>query len=292
LFFIKNIVRHKPKTGKNYFCFEKFFIMKPIFFIAVLSPLLMLEASAQKMLSDDVILEMFKGLRVADVSDGMDMAGLPDVGLMDQRIQPLWTDIDSFKHQFRGIAVTARYVPTNRHVPNNMTPEQFSKWEGEWYNKISQETYIDSLKPGKVMVIDNQGDGDVGSVGSNNALAWTTKGCVGIVSAGGIRDLDEVIKEQIPVYMNPLQRGRGIRPGRNELESVNKPVVVGGVLVSPGDIIVADGDGVIVVPRAQAEKVASAARKILDSDKAGRLELYKKLGRKPDQTVLPTNESK
>ena len=261
--------------------------MKHIFFIVVLLPLLTIEAVAQKMPGDSAILKMFKGLRVADVSDGMDIAGLKDIGLMDQRIQPLWKDIDSFKHQFRGIAVTARYVPTNRHVPNNMTPEQFSKWEGEWYNKISPETYIDSLKPGKVMVIDNQGDGDVGSVGSNNALAWTEKGCVGIVSAGGIRDLDEVIKEQIPVYMDPLQRGRGIRPGRNELESVNKPVVVGGVLINPGDIIIADGDGVIVVPRSYAERVATEARKILDSDKAGRLELYKKLGRKPDQTVLP-----
>lgn len=249
--------------------------------------LLNIQASSQKELSDSAILEMYKGLRVADVSDGMDIAGLKDAGLMDQRIQVLWKDIDSFKHQFRGIAVTARYVPTNRYVPNNMTPEQFSKWEGEWYNKISAETYIDSIKPGKVVVIDNQGDGDVGSVGSFNSLAWVLKGAVGIVSAGGIRDNDEIIKQQIPVYMDLLQRGRGIRPGRNELESVNKPVVIGGVLINPGDIIVADGDGVIVVPRAFAEPVATAARKVLDGDKAGRLNLYKQSGRKPDQTVLP-----
>jgi 4-hydroxy-4-methyl-2-oxoglutarate aldolase len=245
---------------------------------------------AQKPLSDSNILELFKGLRVADVSDGMDMVGLKDVGLMDQRIQALWKDIDSFKHQFRGIAVTARYVPTNRFVPNNMTAEQFSKWEGDWYNKISPETYTDSIKPGKVVVIDNQGDGDVGSVGSFNSLAWTLKGAVGIVSTGGIRDNDEIIKQQIPVYMDLLQRGRGIRPGRNELESINKPVVVGGVLIKPGDIIVADGDGVIVVPRAFAEPVAKAARKILDDDKAGRLNLYKQAGRKPDQTVLPNKQ--
>jgi regulator of RNase E activity RraA len=254
---------------------------------AFLLLLLNIPASSQKKLSDSAILEMYKGLRVADVSDGMDIAGLKDAGLMDQRIQALWKDIDSFKHQFRGIAVTARYVPTNRYVPNNMTPEQFSKWEGEWYNKISPETYIDSIKPGKVIVIDNQGDGDVGSVGSFNALAWVLKGAVGIVSAGGIRDNDEIIKQQIPVYMDLLQRGRGIRPGRNELESVNKPVVIGGVLINPGDIIMADGDGVIVVPRAFAEPVATAARKVLDGDKAGRLNLYKQSGRKPDQTVLP-----
>jgi 4-hydroxy-4-methyl-2-oxoglutarate aldolase len=263
--------------------------MKPGLLFSTLL-LVVVDSNAQKTLSDGAILEMYKGLRVADVSDGMDIIGLKDVGLMDQRIQALWKDIDSFKHQFRGIAVTARYVPTNRVVPNNMTPEQFSKWESNWYNKISPETYVDSIRPGKVVVIDNQGDGDVGSVGSANSLAWTLKGAIGIVSSGGIRDNDEIIKQQIPVYMDLLQRGRGIRPGRNELESFNKPVVVGGVLVNPGDIVVADGDGVIVVPRAFAEPVARAARKILDNDKAGRLNLYKRAGRKPDQTVLPTKQ--
>lgn len=245
---------------------------------------------AQKKFTDQQILSMFKGLRVADVSDGMDIAGLKDVGLMDQRIQALWKDIDSFKHFFCGIAVTARYVPTNRKVSNMMSVEDYAKWEGSWYNTISPQTYEDSVKPGKVIVIDNQGDGDVGSVGSANSLAWVQKGAVGIVSEGGVRDTDEIIKQEIPVYQDPLQRGRGIRPGRNELESVNKPVVVGGVLVRPGDIIVADGDGVIVVPREFAEPVSIAARKVLDGDKAARLQLYKATGRPLDRTVLPDKQ--
>ena len=245
---------------------------------------------AQKTFTDQQLLAMFKGLRVADVSDGMDIAGLPDVGLMDQRIQALWKDIDSFKHFFCGIAVTARYVPTNRKVSTTMTPDDYAKWEGSWYNAISPQTYEDSLKPGKVVVIDNQGDGDVGSVGSANSLAWVQKGAVGIISEGGVRDTDEIIKQEIPVYQDPLQRGRGIRPGRNELESVNKPVVVGGVLVRPGDIIVADGDGVIVVPRELAEPVASAARKVLEGDKKARLQLYKATGRPLDSTVLPSKQ--
>lgn len=260
---------------KNYFFF--FF-----FLLASFSNLF-----SQKSLSDQQILKLFKGLRVADVSDGMDIAGLPDVGLMDQRIQALWKDIDSFKHFFCGIAVTARYVPTNRKVSTTMSTDDYAKWEGNWYNTISPQSYEDSIKPGKVVVIDNQGDGDVGSVGSANSLAWVQKGAVGIVSEGGIRDTDEIIKQVIPVYQDPLQRGRGIRPGRNELESVNKPVVVGGVLIRAGDIIVADGDGVIVVPRELAEPVATAARKVLDGDKAARMNLYKALGRPLDQTVLP-----
>jgi len=89
--------------------------------------------------------------------------------------------------------------------------------------------------------------------------------------------------QRVPLYFR--KPGRGIRPGRNELESVNKPIVCGGVLVMPGDVIVADGDGVVVVPRAKAEAVATYARKIMDGDKAGRRDLYKALKIKEDDSV-------
>jgi 4-hydroxy-4-methyl-2-oxoglutarate aldolase len=127
--------------------------------------------------------------------------------------------------------------------------------------------------------------GDVGSVGSFNSLFWVSKGARGIVSNGGVRDTDEIIKEKIPVYMDLMNRGRGIRPGRNEIESVNQPVSVGGVLVRPGDVIVADGDGVVVVPREHAAKVAEYAHEILSKDKAGRKGLYEELGIPLDKTV-------
>jgi regulator of RNase E activity RraA len=242
-------------------------------------------------LTDEAILKLYQGLRVADVSDGMDMAGLKDAGLMDQRIQALWKDTENMGHLVVGIAVTARYVPTNRIVPNQQTTADFQKWEGNWYNQISPETFVAQIKPGSIVVLDNQGDGDTGSVGSANSLIWVQKGARGIVSAGGIRDTDEIIKQKIPVYLDPLQRGRGIRPGRNELESVNKPVVVGGVLVNPGDVVVADGDGVIVVPRAYAEPVAQQAHAILVKDKEARLNLYKALGMPIDKTVLPIGQN-
>jgi 4-hydroxy-4-methyl-2-oxoglutarate aldolase len=79
--------------------------------------------------------------------------------------------------------------------------------------------------------------------------------------------------------------GRGIRPGRNEIESVNRPITVGGVLVKPGDVIVADGDGVLVVPRDKAVTVAGYARKILENDKAARRNLYRELGLPDDASV-------
>lgn len=241
--------------------------------------------SAQESLTDEQILEIYEGLRVADVCDGMDMVGLRDAGTMDAAIEPLWRDTETFGHRFCGIAVTARYVPTNRVVKNPMEKAEFQKWEGDWYTKISDEPFTALLKKGSVVVLDVQGDGDVGSVGSFNALLWVSKGARGIVSNGGIRDIDEVVKEKIPVYLDYMERGRGIRPGRNEVESVNKPVTVGGVLVRAGDVIVADGDGVIVVPREYAKPVAEFALEIMNKDKAGRKGLYEQLNIPLDPSV-------
>lgn len=242
-------------------------------------------ATAQE-LTDEQILELFNGLRVADVCDGMDMVGLRDAGTMDASIEPLWRDVESFGHRFCGIAVTARYVPTNKVIKNPMEKSEFQKWEGDWYTRISDEPYTPLLKKGSVVVLDVQGDGDVGSVGSFNALLWVSKGAVGIVSNGGIRDIDEIVKEKIPVYLDYMERGRGIRPGRNEIESVNKPVTIGGVLVRPGDVVVADGDGVIVVPREYARQVAEYAREIMNKDKSGRKGLYEQLNIPLDNTVM------
>ena len=242
-------------------------------------------ALAQETMSDEDILKLYNGLRVADVSDGLDMVGLRDLGLMGTEIEALWKNIDDLSHIFCGIAVTARYIPTNRVIKNPMEPDEFRAWEGSWYGNISPEPFVELLKPGSALVLDVQGDGDTGSVGSNNGLMWVSKGCVGIVSNGGIRDTDEVIKQKIPVYLDHANRGRGIRPGRNEIESVNKPVSVGGVLVNPGDVVVADGDGVVVVPREHAQKVAEYARGILNSDKQSRRSLYEELGIPIDKTV-------
>jgi regulator of RNase E activity RraA len=133
------------------------------------------------------------------------------------------------------------------------------------------------------VVIEEAPDADVGTIGSNNIMGWKIKGCVGVVTSATARDTDEVAAEKMPLYFK--QPGRGIRPGRNEIESVNRPVVCGGVLVLPGDVIVADGDGVVVVPRARAEAVARYARKILEGDKAGRRKLYEKLGLPEDDSV-------
>ena len=232
---------------------------------------------------DRRLLALFEGLRVADATDGMDAAGLQNVGLMDPDIRPLWKDVKTFRHRFTGIAVTARYVPTQLPAAGRRPPQEYDAWAGDWYDRLSSEPFEELLRDGSALVIEDAERADVGSIGSYNILAWKLRGMVGVVTSATARDLDEIETEGVPLYFR--RPGRGIRPGRNQIESVNRPVTCGGVLVIPGDVILADGDGVLVVPRAHAEEVARYARRILEDDKAGRRELYRKAGRPPDAST-------
>lgn len=218
------------------------------------------------------VLDEYKYLRVADVSDGMDVVGLQNIGLVNPEIHALWKDTEHFTHRVAGIAVTARYVPTNRREP-----KMDNKTISQWYSTITSEAFMKVLTPGSVLVIDAMEDGESRSIGSSNIMSWKKLGMVGLVTSGGLADTDEIIAEKVPTYFRRL--ARGIRPGRNELESVNRPVTIGGVLVRPGDVVVADGDGVVVVPRERALEVAEAALPFLDN--IGRERYIKETGRNP-----------
>lgn len=231
---------------------------------------------------DAAILKLYEDLRVADVSDGLDRVGLAGTGLVDPEILPLWKDTKGLAHQIRGIAITARYVPT-RDVNHPKRKDDFPGWEGKWYNEMSSETWTQMIRRGTVIVLDDVESMDCGTIGSYNILAWFKAGAVGVVTDAGSRDTDEIILQKVPLYLR--KRSRGIRPGRNVLESVNRPVVIGGVTVCPGDVIVGDGDGVVVVPRPVAKEVARYARDVLKGDKAGRKQLYESMNMELDQTV-------
>lgn len=241
--------------------------------------------------TDEVLLELYRGARVNDVVDGMVTVGYMGVGVMDPKIAPLWKDVETMEHRFSGIAVTVRYGPTNRpmHPGADLTKpenyEEYRKWRGMWYSQLSPEPFGEFIKPGTVIVMDNKDDNDTGSTGSKNILDWQEKGAVGLVAAGGVRDIDEVIRQKNPVYINYYERGRGERIGRNEVIDVQRPVVVGGCLVYPGDVIVADSDGVVVVPRRVAVRVGQIAYMELVDDIKGRRLLYENLGRELDKTV-------
>jgi regulator of RNase E activity RraA len=234
------------------------------------------------------ILELYKNLRVTDVLDGMDLIGLQDIGLMDKNIRPLWRDVEKFSHRVIGFAITVRHVPTDVRVGQNSFPdlEGFKKFKSQQY-KRAPDAWLQTAKPGDIVVIDAGGIPECGFIGSNNSLGWAEKGVVGVVTNGGARDTDEIVKvKKISVYCKNGYSSRGVRPGRLIAESYNFPINCAGVLVYPGDLVVADGDGVLVVPREHALKVGKLAREINTGDEKSRAKRFERLGIQPDETVI------
>ena len=224
------------------------------------------------------IIEMFKRLRVTDVRDGMDWMGYHHYGTVHHSIRPLFRPENSVI----GIARTGRYVPYEGPVPM-VTREEYTKWVGMYYSEICTDKWSEDIRQGDFICLDICGV-DVGLLGSNNTLGGVKKGAVGyMTNGGGIRDTDECIIQKINVWSKfvsqPMDQAR--------IRYVEKdcPVGIGGVAIYPGDVIVADGDGVIAVPRAAAADVAKYAWQEASADKKTRKKLYIDLGMKLDNTV-------
>ena len=222
------------------------------------------------------ILELYKDLRVADVRDGMDWNMMHNYGSMSHEIRPL------FRTRAVGIARTARYVRFQGQMPK-MTFEEYDEWSSYYYREVCNYPWVDEIEEGDFIVIDQSGV-DAGLMGSNNSLACVKSGAVGFVTEGGVRDTDEIIIQKIPFWSRFISQG--MVQGRLQFESMNCSVNVGGVVVNPGDVVAADGDGIIVVPRKMAFSVAKYAQRELNSDKGSRRKLYEDLGMELDKTVL------
>jgi regulator of RNase E activity RraA len=231
------------------------------------------------------LVALYEGLRVTDVSDAMDIMGRQDRGNMDYNVRPLWRDVETLKHCFVGFAHTIRFVPTNQPIING-TPEENREAIARWYRDLAPGPKM-PVEAGDAIVIDGT-DVHVGYIGSNNGFSWILNGAVGIVTNGGCRDTDELIRQKVPVYSHHLEKP--IRPFRLEWESEGRTITCGGVQVRPGDVVVADGDGVVVVPIEIAADVAKWARVVANGDRATRRKLYARAGLAEDETVRPLDE--
>jgi regulator of RNase E activity RraA len=206
----------------------------------------------------------------------MDWNMFHNYGSMSPEVRPL------YRTRAFGIARTARYLPYEKSIPT-MSPEEYSKWSGFYYNNICTYPWMEDIERGDFIVIDQSGV-DAGLMGSNNSLSGFKKGAHGYVTNGGVRDTDELVIQKIPFWSKFISQK--MVQGRLRFDAKDIPVSVGGVVVYPGDVIVADGDGVIVVPRKIAFEVAKYAHQELKQDKTYRRKLYEELNMKLDDTVL------
>ena len=221
------------------------------------------------------ILALYQDLRVADVRDGMDTLLHHWTGSMDPSIRPL------FRSKAFGIARTCRYLPYRGIVPH-LSPEEYWKWVSQYYAEVCSYPWVKDIQEGDFIVID-QSRVNAGLMGSANTLDCLERGVKGFVTNGGVRDTDEIILQNIPFWS--LFCSQAMVQARLEFDAKDIPVSVGGVQVRPGDIVVADGDGVIVVPQEIAEPVARNAHAEHERDKKNRREAYRRLGKEEDHTV-------
>jgi 4-hydroxy-4-methyl-2-oxoglutarate aldolase len=191
---------------------------------------------AQQSAFSTEIIRAFRSITTASVADAL--WGLGIAGHMDHEIKPF------MKVKIVGPAVTVREEPTSEKVPPSHALE-----------------LIDHSLPGSVIVISIDGFRDVAVWGGLMTAGAVVNELEGAVLDGGVRDVEEIERDfGFPVFSRSICPATTV--GRFKTVAANEPVSVGGVIVNPGDLIVGDRDGVIVVPAGLVEAVLKEAQDI------------------------------
>jgi len=183
---------------------------------------------------DKELVALFAGLDTPGVSDALDKLGLPGQCL---GVMPL----ANYDTVLVGPAYTVQYVSAS-NPPGTV---------GD---------FIDDVAPGDVVVIDNQGRTDCTVWGDIMTQYAGQQGIAATVIDGVCRDVTKALGDGYPIF----SKGRFMRTGKDrvQVQAINQPVSIGTARVCARDIIVADANGVVVVPRERAREVAATARRI------------------------------
>ncbi|MGH8617503.1 MAG: 4-carboxy-4-hydroxy-2-oxoadipate aldolase/oxaloacetate decarboxylase [Burkholderiales bacterium] len=178
------------------------------------------------------LVEGFKGIWSSTLSDTMGRHGV-----MMPEVRPI----------FEGISVLGTAFTVLNYPNDNITTHKA----------------LTMLQPGDVLVIDEGRENNTGSFGHNMSLQARNRGAVGLITNGCVRDIQLLRKEKFPAFC------RGVCPRSAQKStpgSINVTIQVGGLVISPGDIVVGDDDGVAIVPLAVAEAVLKTARERMDME--------------------------
>ena len=209
------------------------------------TPLAAADAPEAPALTDEIRAQL-DGVAVATVSAALRRRGYVDIFI--DGVHP-----NHEGDRILGTAKTLRFIP--------FRPDLF-KAHGGGFN--AQKRAFDTVEPGEVLVVEARGLPETGTVGDVLALRAQVRGAAGIVTDGGVRDWAAVQEFDIPVF------SQGAHPsvlGRRHVPwDVDVTIACGGAAVQPGDIIMGDRDGVIVIPPSLLAEVAAEAAAQEDAD--------------------------
>jgi regulator of RNase E activity RraA len=188
------------------------------------------------------MLEAYRHVEAASVSDAVEQL-LHEKHYMSHRMQPI------FPTKFAGVALTVKLVKQENHDPDALS---------------GMLKAIDSGGPGSVYIMQVEDGADIAGMGGLMGTAMFSRGFVGAVIDGGVRDLPQLKRIGFPVYSTGSVPSTSV--GHYRFGGVNIPVDCDGVKVNANDIIVADQDGVVVVPREHAAEVLVRAEQLDNSE--------------------------
>jgi regulator of RNase E activity RraA len=188
--------------------------------------------------SDAALLNGFRHVEVASVSDALEQLTGKRM-YMSHRMRPL------FPSKFAGFALTVLLKKETNHDPEALK---------------GMLAAIDHGAADSVYVMVVEDGADIGAIGGLMGTAMSARGFSGAIVDGGVRDVGQLRKLGFPVFSLGVVPSTSVSHYR--FAGANIPVVCDGVAVNPADIMVADEDGVVVVPRAEAQRVLALAQEL------------------------------